>query len=128
MSRADLPLPRTRQHTEDFDRLTDPDFWETGASGHRYSREYVWSILEQRYTSYSSDPRDQDWHTSEFHLREIAPATYLLTYPLQQDTKLTRRATIWQWRERDWTVLYHQGTLVSDPTLNVVIHHPRVDQ
>ncbi len=66
--------------------------------------------------------------TSEFHLREIAPATYLLTYTLQQDTKLTRRATIWQRRERDWTVLYHQGTLVSDPTLNVVIHHPQVDQ
>lgn len=66
--------------------------------------------------------------TSEFHLREIAPATYLLTYTPQQDTKLTRRATIWQRRERDWTVLYHQGTLVSDPTLNVVIHHPQVDQ
>jgi hypothetical protein len=120
--------PELGNTREDFDRMTDPGFWETGASGRRYSREYVWSILEQRYASDPSDQLDQGWHTSEFQLREIAPATYLLTYTLQQDTTLTRRATIWQRRERDWTVLYRQGTLVSDPTLNVVIHHPQVDQ
>ena len=26
----------------DFERETADDFWETGASGRRYSREYVW--------------------------------------------------------------------------------------
>lgn len=38
---------------EDFERLTDPSFWEIGASGRLYSREHVWSVLEDRY---SSDP------------------------------------------------------------------------
>jgi hypothetical protein len=70
-----------------------------------------------------SDPTDQQgggWETSEFQLREIAPTTYLLTYTLLHDAKLTRRATIWQRREADWTILYHQGTLVYDP-----VHHRR---
>ncbi|TSD47404.1 DUF4440 domain-containing protein [Rhodococcus sp. KBS0724] len=104
---------------EDFNRLTDPDFWEIGASGHRYSREYVWSVLEQRYTADPTDQQGGGWETSEFQLREIAP-TYLLTYALLHDAKLTRRATIWQRSEADWTILYHQGTLVSDP-----VHHRR---
>lgn len=112
MSRADLPPPRTGHHGEDFNRLTDPDFWEIGASGHRYSREYVWSVLEQRYTADPTDQQGGGWETSEFQLREIAP-TYLLTYALLHDAKLTRRATIWQRSEADWTILYHQGTLVS---------------
>lgn len=94
---------------EDFDRLTDPDFWETGASGHRYSREQVWSVLEQRYAS----PEPDHWQTSEFLIREIAPATYLLSYTLLQGPRVTRRATLWQHRATGWTILYHQGTPVA---------------
>lgn len=98
---------------EDFNRLTAPGLWETGASGRRYSRDDVWSILEQRY---ATDPSGQldNWQTSEFMLREIAPATYLLTYTLRQDTRLTRRVTIWQQDAGGWKILYHQGTPVAD--------------
>ncbi|HEX4029604.1 MAG TPA: hypothetical protein VHX20_04530 [Terracidiphilus sp.] len=39
---------------------------------------------------------------------------YLLTYTLLQDaTRLTRRATIWQ-RTAGWKIVYHQGTIVQD--------------
>lgn len=65
---------------EDFDRLTDVNFWETGASGRRYSREHVWAVLGQRYASDPTGRHDSDWTTSEFELREIASNTYLLTY------------------------------------------------
>lgn len=106
--------PELGNTREDFNRLTDEDFWETGASGQRYSREYVWSTLEQRCESQSSDENEDDWHISDFHLREVAPATYLLTYTLAQDARLTRRMTIWQRRTDGWTILYHQGTLVAD--------------
>lgn len=99
---------------EDFNRLTDPGFWETGASVRRYSREHVWSILKQRYTSDPSGQPEDDWQTSEFQLRAIAPATYLLTYTLLQNARLTRRATIWQRHAGDWKILYHQGTPVTD--------------
>ncbi|MFI1919102.1 DUF4440 domain-containing protein [Nocardia sp. NPDC020380] len=97
----------------DFDRLTAPDYWETGASGRRYSREYIWSILEQRYATNPPQWPEKGWAASEFHLRELAPDTYLLTYTLRQPDRLTRRVTAWQRREQVWTALYHQGTVVT---------------
>ena len=41
-----LELGTTR---EDFEAQTAPDFWEVGGSGRRYSREFVWATLEERY-------------------------------------------------------------------------------
>jgi hypothetical protein len=31
----------------DFERMTADDFWETGASGRRYTREFVLDVLEK---------------------------------------------------------------------------------
>lgn len=95
---------------EDFDRITDPDFWEIGASGRRYGREQIWSVLEERYSS--ADHVDE-WTTTEFWIRELAPDTYLLTYTLAQKARITRRATLWQRHTDGWKILYHQGTPVS---------------
>src|SRR5436305_15267338 len=33
----------------DFENMTEARFWEVGASGRRYSREYVLDELEKRY-------------------------------------------------------------------------------
>ena len=33
----------------DFDNMTTQDFWEVGASGRRYSRNYVLDMLEGRF-------------------------------------------------------------------------------
>jgi hypothetical protein len=46
----------------DFERMTVPDFWEIGASGRRYNREYVLDELERRYSSPGAD----EWTTSDF--------------------------------------------------------------
>lgn len=98
----------------DFDRMTDANFWEVGASGRRYDREHVWSVLEKRYASDPTGQHDADWTAGEFELREVAPDTYLLTYILEQGGRFTRRMTLWQRCAGDWKILYHQGTLVSD--------------
>ena len=76
----------------DFERMTAKDFWETGASGRRYSREFVLDELERR----SSAPHEVVWEAKEFLCRELAPDIYLLTYTLLQNQRKTRRATIWQ--------------------------------
>ncbi len=95
----------------DFERTTADDFWETGASGRRYSRASVLSVLEWRY----SEPHDDVWEASEFYCRQLGPDTYLLTYTLLQDKKrLTRRATIWQRGGDGWKIVYHQGTIVQE--------------
>ena len=95
----------------DFERMIVPEFWETGASGQRYTREFVLDELERRF---SSDYRDE-WKTSDFRCDEIAPDIYLLTYTLAQGTRITRRVTIWRRTADGWKAVYHQGTVCSNP-------------
>lgn len=99
--------PPAEMTREALRRMTVDDFWETGATGRRYSREYVLDELERR----KAKPEPDVWETSDFHCQRLAPEVYLLTYTLLQfGTRLTRRATIWQKTNEGWKVRYHQGT------------------
>jgi hypothetical protein len=106
---------RTRQ---DFEQMMDVDFWEVGASGRRYNREYTLSELVKRYANpeyqgiYS--PPENTWQTKDFYCQQIAGDNYLLTYTLIQEERITRRATLWQRTTSSWKILYHQGTIVED--------------
>jgi hypothetical protein len=53
------------------------------------------------------------WQSYDHGLCCLGPDTYLLTYTLRQENRVTRRATIWQLAPEGWRVLYHQGTIVS---------------
>jgi hypothetical protein len=100
---------------ESLEPMMADDFWETGASGRRYSREFVLDELMRR----SKTPHEDVWETSDFFCRRLAADMYLLTYtPLQQGSRLTRRASIWQKTDDDWKVVYHQGTIVQDARLD----------
>jgi hypothetical protein len=90
--------------------MTAETFWEVGASGRRYSREYVLAELERR----RAHPTEEVWQTRDFHCLEIAADNYLLTYTLLQGERVTRRATIWRRTPKGWKIVYHQGTLVAD--------------
>jgi hypothetical protein len=90
---------------------TVDDFWEVGASGRRYARELVLDVLGQRQSKTEPDV----WEMSDLYCRQLADDIYLLTYTLLQDrTRLTRRATIWQRATEGWKIVYHQGTVVQD--------------
>jgi hypothetical protein len=94
----------------DYARMTADDFGEIGASGQRYSRDYVLEVLEAR----RNDPVDEsDWESRDFHVRELGPDMYLLTYTLRQGARLTRRSTIWRRAGEDWKIVFHQGTVVA---------------
>jgi hypothetical protein len=93
----------------DYENMTDSEFWEVGASGRRYSREFVLETLENR----QPDPDESQWLTRDFQCREIAADNYLITYTLMQGPRITRRATLWRRTAAGWKVLYHQGTLVE---------------
>ncbi len=61
------------------------------------------------------------WKASGFAVRALGPATYLLTYLLDQAGRRTRRVTIWEKTANGWRILYHQGTpilLEGDDTLD----------
>ena len=53
-----------------LERLVAEDFWEIGASGRRYSRAYVLKTLSARAAAKGVM---DDWDTSDFHCRAIAP-------------------------------------------------------
>jgi hypothetical protein len=95
---------------QDFEQMTDPRFWEVGASGRRYSREYVLDTLEKRH----QNPIEETWETQDFYCLEIGFDTYLLTYTLIQGERITRRSTLWRSTELGWKILYHQGTIVEN--------------
>ena len=95
----------------DFERMMVEDYWGTGASGRRYSRQFVLDELEKRFAA----PHADVWETRDFHCRRLSEDTYLLTYTLLQDNqRLTRRATIWRSTAEGWMIVYHQGTIVQD--------------
>ena len=101
-----MELGATRR---DFENMMDPSFWEVGASGRRYSREFILETLESRLPAGLEDR----WETQDFHCQEIAPQNYLVTYTLLQGPRVTRRATLWRRTTAGWKVLYHQGTWVE---------------
>lgn len=95
----------------DFEDMTVADFWEVGASGRRYSREYVLAELQKNYAGKYVD----SWEARDFHCRRLAEDVYLLTYTLlQNEGRLTRRSTIWQNTPTGWKIVFHQGTMVAD--------------
>ena len=103
--------PPADMSRDELKKMTVEDFWETGASGRRYSREFVFDVLAQR----QAKPEPDVWETSEFYCRKLAEDVYLLTYTLLQDrTRLTRRSTIWQRKADGWKIVYHQGTVVQE--------------
>jgi hypothetical protein len=94
----------------DFENMTDAAYWEVGASGRRYSREYVLDMLEKRH---ATPVGDENLEARDFHCLEIARDNYLLTYTLLQGPRMTRRATIWRRDGEAWRIVYHQGTVVE---------------
>jgi hypothetical protein len=95
----------------ELESMVDDDFWEVGASGRRYTRNYILEVLESR----AQTPEEDLWETSDFRCQELAAGLYLLTYTLRQGERVTRRTTIWRRSEDDWKIVFHQGTLVEEP-------------
>jgi hypothetical protein len=95
----------------EVESMVDDDFWEVGASGRRYTRNFVLEVLESR----ARTPEEDLWETSDFRCQELAAGLYLLTYTLRQGERVTRRTTIWRRSEDDWKIVFHQGTVVEEP-------------
>ena len=106
---------RTRREFED---MIDPEFREVGASGRRYSREFVLEEVVRRYENpeYSGIQASPEntWTTGDFHCLKIADNNYLISYTLAQGERISRRSTIWRLTGAGWKILYHQGTIVEN--------------
>jgi hypothetical protein len=104
-------------HTKEFgmtaterERVVAPEYFEVGASGRRYSREFILKGLEEKPPV---DAAGAGWSCNDFGLRRLGPETYLLTYTLDQAERVTRRSTVWQKSGEGWRALFQQGTVVT---------------
>ncbi len=96
----------------DYERMTAPDYWEVGASGTIYRRDFVLDLLERRR---EEGGPEETLEASGFACRQLGAACWLLTYQLVQGgVRRTRRATVWERAGSDWRIVYHQGTIVAD--------------
>lgn len=102
--------PRFARTSADFAGMMAEDYWEVGASGQVYTRAF---ILEHLAQNPPVDADEAGWIANDFDCRQIGPDTFLLTYFLDQQTRRTRRATVWRLTDSAWQVLYHQGTVIQ---------------
>ncbi|MBI2418288.1 MAG: DUF4440 domain-containing protein [Ignavibacteriales bacterium] len=93
---------------KELENMMEIDFWEIGASGRSYKRDYVLTVLEDRLHK----PTVENWESTDFHCQEIAPNTFLLTYTIKQWERITRRSSIWHNTDSRWKCIFHQGTVV----------------
>jgi hypothetical protein len=96
----------------EFAATISDDYWEVGASGTVYGREEVLDVLERRYADPGYDPM-AGLELSDFACRDAGAGTWLVTYRLRQDARLTRRVTVWRREDGRWIALYHQGTVIG---------------
>jgi hypothetical protein len=96
----------------DLSRLVTRDFWEIGASGRRYSRDYVLDVLQERSWQGSPAPFDP----SGFEVQHLGGELFLLSYDLLQDGRRTRRASVWFRTPYGWKCRFHTGTPVEPVT------------
>lgn len=95
---------------EHFEKLVAPEFWEIGASGTRYARDFCLKVLSERQQT----PDPTTWQTDEWHVSEAGEDLYLLTYRLSQPYRATLRSSLWRIEPQGWQVLFHQGTVVQE--------------
>jgi len=95
---------------EVFEAMTAADFWEVGASGRVYARDFVIDTLVDRYAT----PHDDPWIIRDFTARPLGGSSWLVTYELDQSGRRSRRSTIWSRTADGWVARYHQGTLMAD--------------
>ncbi len=93
-----------------FNAMLVQDYWETGASGRRYSRAF---ILTRLAATPPVDAAVVGWKIDQAQCRPLSADTYLFTYNLRQGARLTRRATVWKLSNLGWQAVFHQGTVVE---------------
>lgn len=89
--------------------MTEDGFWEIGASGNVYNRDFVIQTLLDRYKA----GEEESFSCCEFQVQQLASDLYQLNYLLQQPGRRTRRTTLWRKSDGKWKIVFHQGTLVS---------------
>jgi hypothetical protein len=101
---VELMNPAVRKDSVRVSAMLCDDFREFGSSGRVWDRA---AILDLLATEPSQDvPLVQDFGIKRI-ARDAALATYRAVCPLRE----TVRSSLWVYRDGDWRMLFHQGTI-----------------
>ena len=93
-----------------LDALLDPEFTETGSSGHRWTRAGILAALPAGAGPGPPGPAPIADHAMVG--RRLAADVVMLTFETDHEGRRARRVSLWRRSGGRWRVLYHQGTLV----------------
>ena len=111
-SELKLLAPDIRRNQQLIRELLHPDFVEFGASGR------VWD-LESIVHALTTEVDPPDIRALDIDATSISPATVLLTYRCEAGERKSLRSSLWVKNEVGrWVLLFHQGTIVGDASLN----------
>ncbi len=112
-----LLQPEVRRSAKRISELLADDFVEFGMFGKIYSKQDFVELLPN-----SEEEKFERYRASNFEAKTIAHDTVLLTYKASieflktNETILTLRSSIWQNRNQNWQMIFHQGTVIKNKT------------
>ncbi|MFG2191936.1 DUF4440 domain-containing protein [Streptomyces sp. NPDC048639] len=107
--------PEVRDSPVQVRELLDPEFVEFGASGRRWDRDTVLSVLgPDPGPGPGPDGAGAPIIASEMSGVVLAPGVVHLTFITETDGRRARRSSIWRLRDDGWRLYFHQGTPIDD--------------
>ena len=104
-----LLQPNVRK-SERVEELLAEDFIEIGSAGYAHTRQEIIRALRVEPTTH--------WTASQFKIQMVAPSIALVTFRAHRHSKPpvhSLRSSIWKEANGKWQMLFHQGTLTSEP-------------
>lgn len=96
-----------RQNPELLDSYLAADFHEFGASGGQ-----LWKAGTAELVAASTSSDSEPLEPVDFNSTAISDSTVLLTYTLNEGSRVTNRSSLWRKRpDGHWELFHHQGTI-----------------
>lgn len=108
----ELLQPEVRKSKERLNELIADNFLEIGASGKNYNKQDILNKLPQQ--------TETKLALQDFNTIEISADTILATYQVEKESEgikektISSRSSIWQNKDGEWKIIFHQGTLLKD--------------
>lgn len=111
---CELLKSEVRKSAERISELLAEDFIEFTSSGNVAFYE-IGEVFQFR-----DDNTELNWEIKDFNVRELANDCVLAMYKLikhdeiDERKKYSLRSSIWKYYNRQWKMIFHQGTLTSN--------------
>ena len=96
-----------RNSKDELERLLAPEFIEFGSSGRLFTLN---SIIESLTVFEEQVP----YEFEEVETRQLSNECVLLLYKVIRNGRMSNRSSVWQLKDGNWQMTFHQGTIVPE--------------